>query len=73
MTKDEIMALINKRIEDAETQSKIFVGNDSYFAGIQEGLRQAREIVGMLDKNNKISKGLCMNQTMIGKSLLTMN
>ena len=56
MTKDEIMALINKRIEDAETQSKIFVGNGSYFDGIQEGLRQAREIVGMLDKNNKISK-----------------
>lgn len=58
MTKDEIMALINKRIDDAETQSKIFVGNDSYFAGIQEGLRQAREIVGMLDKKNKISKGI---------------
>lgn len=56
MTKDEIMALINKRIKDAETQSKIFVGNDSYFAGIQEGLRQAIEIVGMLDKKNKISK-----------------
>ena len=56
MTKDEIMALINKRIEDAETQSKIFVGNDSYFTGIQEGLRQAREIVGMLNKNNKLSK-----------------
>ena len=28
MTKDEIMALMNKRIEDAKTQSKIFVGND---------------------------------------------
>ena len=56
MTKDDIIVLINKRIDDAETQSKIFVGNDSYFAGIQEGLRQAREIVGMIDKNNKISK-----------------
>ena len=41
MTKDEIMALINKRIEDAEHEAKIFVGNDSYFAGIQEGLRRA--------------------------------
>lgn len=56
MTKDEIIAFINKRIKDAEIQSKIFVGNDSYFAGIQEGLRQARELIGMLDKNNKISK-----------------
>ena len=56
MTKDEIIALINKRIDDAETQSKIFVGNDSYFSGIQEGLRQAREIVVMLNKKNKISK-----------------
>ena len=56
MTKDEIMALINKRIEDAKHEAKIFVGNDSYFAGIQEGLRQAIEIVGMLDKKNKISK-----------------
>jgi hypothetical protein len=56
MTKDEIMVLINKRIEDAKHEAKIFVGNDSYFAGIQEGLRRAREIVGMLDKNNKLSK-----------------
>lgn len=56
MTKYEIITLINKRINNTETQSKIFVGNDSYFAGIQEGLRQAREIIGMLDKNNKISK-----------------
>jgi hypothetical protein len=56
MTKDEIMALINKRIEDAKYEAMIFVGNDSYFAGIQEGLRRAREIVGMLDKNNKLSK-----------------
>lgn len=56
MTKDEIMALINKRIKDAENEAKIFVGNDSYFSGIQEGLRRAREIVGMLDKNNKLSK-----------------
>ena len=56
MTKDEIMALINKRIDDAKHEAKLFVGNDSYFSGIQEGLRRAREIVGMLDKNNKISK-----------------
>lgn len=56
MTKDEIMALINRRIEDAEREAKIFVGNDSYFAGIQEGLRQAKSILGMIDKNNKTSK-----------------
>ena len=56
MTKDEVMALIERKIKDAKIEAKIFVGNDSYYAGIQEGLRQAREIVGMLDKNNKISK-----------------
>jgi hypothetical protein len=56
MTKDEIITLINKRIENAKIEAKLFVGNDSYFAGIQEGLRRAREIVGMLDKNNKLSK-----------------
>ena len=27
-----------------------------YYYGVAEGLRQAKEIVGMLDKNNKISK-----------------
>lgn len=55
MTKDEIIVLINKKIKDARHEAKLFVGNDSYFAGIQEGLRRAKEIVGMLDKNNKIS------------------
>lgn len=55
MTKDEIIVLINRKIKDAKHQEKLFVGNDSYFAGIQEGLRRARQIVGMLDKNNKIS------------------
>lgn len=57
MTKDEIMALINKRIDDTKHEAKLFVGNDRYFSGIQDGLRRAREIVGILDKNNKI----CLN------------
>lgn len=57
MTKDEIMVLIERKIKNAKIEAKIFVGNDSYYAGIQEGLRQAREIVGMIDKNNKISNG----------------
>ena len=42
MTKDEIMALINKRIEDTKHEAKLFVGNDSYFTCVQEGLRRAR-------------------------------
>lgn len=54
MTKDEVMALIERKIKNAKIEAKIFSGNDNYYAGIQTGLKQAREIVGMLDKNNKI-------------------
>lgn len=69
MTKDEIMTLLDKRIMDADEHVKIFTGNDSYFAGIQEGLRQAKELVGMLDKRNKASNDLVMPEE-LGKNQL---
>ena len=48
MTKDEIMILLDIcKHNNAWTH---------YYYGVVEGLRQAREIVGMLDKNNKLSK-----------------
>lgn len=53
MTKEEVMALINKSIEEAKHEAKV---SDSYFSGVQEGLKQAREIVEKLDKVKKVSK-----------------
>lgn len=61
MTKNEIMTLLDRKIKDAietaETDS--CKNNDAwnhYYHGVAEGLRQAKEIVGMLGKSNKISK-----------------
>ena len=61
MTKDEIMKLLDRKIKDAIKIAEMdsCKHNDAwnhYYYGVAEGLRQAREIVGMLDKKNKISK-----------------
>ena len=52
MTKEDIMNLLNKKIEQAKDECKIFKNSDEYYAGVIEGLKQAKEIVGMLDKEN---------------------
>ena len=63
MTKDEIMILLDRKTKNAIVTAELDIckHNDAwthYYYGVVEGLRQAREIVGMLDKGNKISKGI---------------
>lgn len=61
MTKNEIMTLLDRKIKDAIETAEIdsCKNNDAwnhYYCGVAEGLRKAKEIVGMLGKSNKISK-----------------
>lgn len=63
MTKDEIMVLLDRKIKDAIETAEMdsCKHNDAWihhYYGVTEGLRQAKGIVGMLDKDNKISKGI---------------
>lgn len=63
MTKDEIMTLLDRKIKDAIETAEIdsCKHNDAwnhYYYGVAEGFRQAKGIIGMLDKTNKISKGI---------------
>lgn len=46
------MILLNKKIEHAEEDSKRYTNCDEYYYGVIEGLKQAKELVGMLDKEN---------------------
>ena len=52
MTKDGVMNLLNKKIENAEENRKRYTDYGGYYYGVIEGLKQAKEIVGMLDKEN---------------------
>lgn len=55
MTKEQVMNLLNKKIENAEENRKRYTNCDEYYYGVIEGLKQAKEIVGMLDnENNRI-------------------
>lgn len=61
MTKEEIMIMLDRKIKDAIETAEMdsCKNNDAWihhYYGVAEGLRRAKEIVGMLDKNNKISK-----------------
>lgn len=61
MTKNEIIQLLDRKIKDAIEIAEMdsCKRNDAwnhYYYGVAEGLRQAKGIVGMLDKPNKISK-----------------
>ena len=61
MTKEEIMIMLDRKIKDAIETAHQDHGRhnaeswSSYYNGVAAGLRQAKEIVGMLNKNNKIS------------------
>lgn len=60
MTIEEISSLIKRKQEDAKRQSEVNHGCNteswsSYYYGIAQGLRIAEEIIGMLDKPNRIS------------------
>lgn len=52
MTKEQVMNLLNKKIENAEENRKRYNNCDEYYYGVIEGLKQAKEVVGMLDKEN---------------------
>ena len=63
MTKEECMTLIRKKIskcEEEKTKDSIrtsyrgYISNDSWYEGIKRGLQDALEIVGMIDKPNKL-------------------
>jgi hypothetical protein len=63
MTKEECMELIRKRISKCEkekmedfirTNHSGFVSNTSWYEGIKRGLQDALEIIGMIDKPNKL-------------------
>jgi hypothetical protein len=63
MPKDQIMALIERKIKDAIETAEMdsCKHNDAwnhYYYGVAEGLRQAKSIVGMIDKRNKVSRGI---------------
>ena len=59
MTQEEIMIIINRKIKEAEELSNQNHGHNtdtwsSYYSGIARGLEDAKSILGMLDKPNKI-------------------
>lgn len=66
MTKEECMELIRKRISKCEkekmkemedfirTKRSEFESNTSWYEGIKRGLQDALEIIGMIDKPNKL-------------------
>lgn len=61
MTKNEIMTLLDRKIKDAIDTAEMdsCKHNDAWinhYYGVAEGFRQAKSIVGMLDKTNKISE-----------------
>lgn len=61
MTKNEIMTLLDRKIKDAIETAEMdsCKNNDAWnhhYYGVAEGLRQAKSIVGMLDKSNKIGQ-----------------
>lgn len=60
MTIEEIKALLKRKQIEAIRQSEVSHGCNteslsSYYNGIAKGLRIAEEIIGMLDKPNRIS------------------
>ena len=63
MTREECMSIIRKRIvkyendrikDNERTNQSGYVSNDSWYEGVKRGLKDALEIVGMIDKPNKI-------------------
>lgn len=52
MAKEEIIILINKRIEHTKKEEALFPGNSSYYIGVKRGLLQAKELVEMIGSSN---------------------
>ena len=59
MTQEEIMTLINRKIKEAKELSNQNHGHNTdswhtYYCGLAQGLEDAKSIIGMLGKQNKI-------------------
>ena len=60
MTQEQIIKLLNRKIKEAIETSEGDYGHNteawsSYYNGVAEGLKEAKSIIGMLNKPNKIS------------------
>ena len=64
MTKNEVVALIRQKMKDAEKNYEIALANKrfddcSWYNGIQRGLQDALQIIGMLDNaHNRLKSSL---------------
>ena len=59
MTQKELIILINRKIKEAKELSKQNHGHNTdswntYYSGLAQGLEDAKSIIGMLGKQNKI-------------------
>jgi hypothetical protein len=57
MTKEEIIRLLNRKIKEATKVLERDYGHNTeawhdYYSGVTQGLKDARGIIGMLDKQN---------------------
>ena len=57
MTKEQIIKLLNRKIKEAIKTSEQYHGYNTvwwcdYYSGVAEGLKEAKSIIGMLDKQN---------------------
>lgn len=57
MTQEEIVKLLNRKIKEAIEISEKDYGHNTeawshYYSGVAQGLKNARGIIGMLDKPN---------------------
>lgn len=57
MTQEEIIKLLNRKIKEAIEVSEGDYGHNteawsSYYSGVAQGLKDAKSIIGMLDKQN---------------------
>ena len=64
MTKNEAVALIRQKMKDAEKNYEIALANRrfddcSWYNGIQRGLQDALQVIGMLDnEHNRLKSSL---------------
>jgi hypothetical protein len=59
MTQEEIILLLNRKIKEAKGLSNQNHGHNTdswhtYYCGLAQGLEDAKSIIGMLGKSNKI-------------------
>ena len=64
MTKNEAKALIRRKMKDAEKNYEIALANKrldecSWYHGVQRGLQDALQVIGMVDiENNRLKSSL---------------